>query len=451
MRSLRSARLAPAPLRRLSIALLTALTAALLVSGVALAQEESEAPNCANGVVIPDPENNPELVADCEALLEAAPVLIGEEGSEAINWSDDIPILEWTGVLASSGRVTALDLSFMRLSGQLSPRLAELSQLTLISVRYNDLSGPIPTKFARLTNLAWLLLHGNQLTGEIPPELGQLTQLLRMDLDQNQLTGEIPAELGALSNLLEFWLDANLLTGSIPPALGGLSQIRHLSVTGNGLRGPVPSELGALSNLQSFWASGNNLSGCVVPGLEGSLRDQERVGAPWCAESNLATGAPAIVGTANAGDQLSAAVGAIAGPEGAPQPSAVSWQWQRCDRNGGECADLEATDQQYVVVEADAGATLRVLASFSDADGTAHGPLASAARLAPLPRNVETTWQQPDPLRASELFRTESGLLGVLRLEGERWLRYALFGGGQAVPGSVDFSIALGDTIWLAD
>ena len=97
------------------------------------------------------------------------------------------------------------------------------------------------------------------------------------------------------------------------------------------------------------------------------------------------------------------------------------------------------------------GRTLRVLASFSDADGTAHGPLASAAILAPLPRNVETTWQQPDPLRASELFRTESGLRGVLRLEGERWLRYALFGGGQAVPGSVDFSIALGDTIWLAD
>ena len=177
MRSLCSPRLARAPLRRLSIALLAALTTALLVSGVALAQEEREAPNCANGVVIPDPENNPELVADCEALLAAAPVLIGEEGGEAINWSDDTPIVEWTGVLASSGRVTALDLSFMGLTGQLSPRLAELSQLTLISVRYNDLSGPIPTEFAQLTNLAWLLLYGNQLTGEIPPELGQLTQL----------------------------------------------------------------------------------------------------------------------------------------------------------------------------------------------------------------------------------------------------------------------------------
>ena len=196
----------------------------------------------------------------------------------------------------------------------------------------------------------------------------------------------------------------------------------------------MPSELGALANLQSFWASGNNLSGCVVPSLEGSLRDQERVGAPWCAESNQASGAPAIVGTSNAGDQLSATVGAIAGPEGAPEPSAVSWQWQRCDRNGGACTDLEATNRQYVVVEADAGATLRVLASFNDAEGAAQGPLASAAILAPLPRNVETTWQQPDPLRASELFRTESGLRGVLRLEGERWLRYALFGGGQRYP-----------------
>ncbi len=427
MRSLCSPRLARAPLGRLRIAFLAALTTALLVSRTALAQEENVAPNCANGVVVPEPESNPELVADCEALLAAAPVLIGEAGGEAITWSDDTPILEWTGVLASSGRVTALDLSFMGLTGHLSPRLAELSQLTLISVRYNDLSGRIPAEFAQLTNLAWLLLYGNQLTGEIPPELG------------------------ALSNLLELWLDGNLLTGSIPPELGGMSRIRHLSLTGNGLRGPVPSELGALSNLQSFWASGNNLSGCVVPSLEGSLRDQERVGAPWCAESNQATGAPAIVSTANAGDQLSATVGAVAGPEGAPQPSAVSWQWQRCDRNGGACTDLEATNRQYVVVEADAGATLRVLASFSDADGAAQGPLASAAILAPLPRNVETTWQQPDPLRASELFRTESGLRGVLRLEGERWLRYALFGGGQTVPGSVDFSIALSDTIWLAD
>ena len=43
MRSLCSPRLAPAPLRRLSIAFLAALTTAPLVSGVALAQEESVA------------------------------------------------------------------------------------------------------------------------------------------------------------------------------------------------------------------------------------------------------------------------------------------------------------------------------------------------------------------------------------------------------------------------
>ena len=358
MRSLRSPRLEPAPLRRLSIALLTALTAALLVSGVALAQEESEAPNCANGVVIPDPESNPGLVSDCEALLASAPVLIGEEGGEAINWSDDTPIPEWTGVLASSGRVTAVDLSFMGLTGQLSPRLGELSQLTLISVRYNDLSGPIPAEFGQLTNLAWLFLYGNQLTGHIPPELGQLTQMLRMDIDDNQLSGEIPAELGALPNLLELWLDDNLLTGSIPPELAGMSRIRYLSITGNGLRGPRAA--GTRRTFEPAEPLDQRQQPERVPRGPVSRTRWATSSARACPRAPSRTRRPAPLpsrGPRTPAFQLSATVGDIAGPEGAPQPSAVSWQWQRCDRNGGECADLEATDQQYVVVEADAGAT----------------------------------------------------------------------------------------------
>ena len=49
--------------------------------------------DCSNGTSVPDPDNNPGLVSDCEALLASR----GHVGGDAtLNWSADTPIADWT-------------------------------------------------------------------------------------------------------------------------------------------------------------------------------------------------------------------------------------------------------------------------------------------------------------------------------------------------------------------
>ena len=50
---------------------------------------------CANGVAVSNPRHNPELVADCNALLASRDTLAGDA---TLNWSVDVPIDSWQGV-----------------------------------------------------------------------------------------------------------------------------------------------------------------------------------------------------------------------------------------------------------------------------------------------------------------------------------------------------------------
>ena len=108
---------------------------------------------CDGGTAVPNPEDNPGLVADCKVLLEIRDKLDGPSSS---TWDTGLAITEWEGINVSGSpiRVTILD------------------------------------------------LYGNRPTGEIPAEIGRLTQLRELYLAFNQLTGEIPTELGRLSQLL---------------------------------------------------------------------------------------------------------------------------------------------------------------------------------------------------------------------------------------------------------
>ena len=130
--------------------------------------------------------SDPGIVHDCEALLASRDVL---GGGKSLNWSEDISIGEWEGVLIVHGRVANLQI----------PK--------------EGLTGTIPSELGSLTNLQWLELTSNQLTGEIPAELGNLSNLQNLWLSGNQLTGEIPAELGNLSNLQPAVATENQLTG----------------------------------------------------------------------------------------------------------------------------------------------------------------------------------------------------------------------------------------------
>jgi hypothetical protein len=79
------------------------------------------------------------------------------------------------------------------------------------------------------------------------------------------------------------------------------------------------------------------------------------------------TAPPAISGTPEVGQALTASPGTW---NGTTTPT-FAYQWQRCDAQGSNCASIAgATTQTYAVQSADAGATLRVVATATDSGGS---------------------------------------------------------------------------------
>jgi hypothetical protein len=80
------------------------------------------------------------------------------------------------------------------------------------------------------------------------------------------------------------------------------------------------------------------------------------------------TAGPTITGTAVQGQQLSATSGTWTGTT----PIRYGYQWQACDQNGANCADIAgAATPQYIIQSAVAGKTLRVVVTATNASGSA--------------------------------------------------------------------------------
>ena len=82
--------------------------------------------------------------------------------------------------------------------------------------------------------------------------------------------------------------------------------------------------------------------------------------------NNVATGEPAITGTAVAGQELTATAGTIMDTDGVP--SSFTYQWLRVDADGtSNPADItDATAATYTLTAADAGKKIKVQVSFTD-------------------------------------------------------------------------------------
>ncbi len=173
---------------------------------------------CVSGVAVPDPDQNPGLVGDCETLLLIRNMVVGNVG---LDWSGHLPISEWTGVYVggSPRRVQELTLRRRGLVGRIPAELSKLTQLEDLDLSYNGLVGEIPSELSSLKNLQRLDLSSNQLSGGIPPELGDLSELTELVLRGNKLHGSIPRQLGQLANLEVLDLGSNRFTGCIPAEL----------------------------------------------------------------------------------------------------------------------------------------------------------------------------------------------------------------------------------------
>ncbi len=164
----------------------------------------------------PSPWTKPGLFEDGARLMRMRDTLAGDA---PLNWSYARPVASWQGVtIGRGGRIIALDLRDMNLTGRIPPELGELAHLHL------------------------LRLDGNRLTGPIPPELENLTRLTMLSLDGNRLMGPIPQEIANLSNLRQLWLAHNRLTGSLPPELAGIKRL-SLAVADNDFQGCMPWQL----------------------------------------------------------------------------------------------------------------------------------------------------------------------------------------------------------------
>ena len=215
---------------------------------------------------------DPGIVAgDRTALVALYNATGGANWANNINWLTDTPLGRWHGVKTdNTGRVTALDLDWNRLSGKIPAELGNLTNLEFLSLNVNQLSGAIPEELGHMTNLATLSLEANRLSGAIPAGLGSLANLTRLYLINNQLSGAIPEELGSLANLQILDLNGNRLTGPIPAGLGNLTNLRSLHLHGNQISGEIPEELGNLPNLTELDFSENPISG-EIPAELGNL------------------------------------------------------------------------------------------------------------------------------------------------------------------------------------
>ncbi|MCE2447716.1 MAG: leucine-rich repeat domain-containing protein [Candidatus Latescibacteria bacterium] len=261
---------------------------------------------CSNGLVVPNPLQNPSLVEDCRALL-AFRNSWNRDYVRHMHWDAASRISYWTGIEVHDSRVKYISISEYslhfeprpRISGPLSPELGQLTELESLSLPlqgltglippelgqltklkvlnfyHNKLTGPIPPELSQLTELKSLDLGDNQLTGPIPPELGQLTNLTWLGLYRNKLTGPIPPELSQLTELKSLDLGDNQLTGSIPPELGQLTKLWYLRLDGNLLTGPIPSELSQLTNLERLYLNNNSLTGPIPSELSQLTNLQE--------------------------------------------------------------------------------------------------------------------------------------------------------------------------------
>ncbi|XP_020696008.1 LRR receptor kinase SERK2 isoform X1 [Dendrobium catenatum] len=95
----------------------------------------------------------------------------------------------------NNSNVVRVELSSMRFTGVLSPRIGELKHLEALFIGNNSITGGIPAEFGNLASLRTLNLENNRLSGSIPSSLGRLQNLQTLRLAFNNLTGKIPERL----------------------------------------------------------------------------------------------------------------------------------------------------------------------------------------------------------------------------------------------------------------
>ncbi len=102
------------------------------------------------------------------------------------------------------------------------------------------------------------------------------------------------------------------------------------------------------------------------------------------------TAPPAILGSAQQGQTLTASPGSWSGA----QPIIPAYQWERCDTNGANCANVGSGGSSYTLTNADVGSTIVVAVTASNSAGSATA--SSAATMAVWTSSVVALWHMDE-------------------------------------------------------
>lgn len=137
----------------------------------------------------------------------------------------------WNGVNCTftdyNSVVSSLDLSYMNLSGSLSPSIGGLSRLVYLDLSFNGLSLNIPSEIGNCSNLKVLRLNNNQFEGQIPVEVVKLSSLSIFNISNNRISGPFPEKIGDLVSLTQLIAYSNNITGSLPASFGNLKKSNY--------------------------------------------------------------------------------------------------------------------------------------------------------------------------------------------------------------------------------
>ncbi|CBI22761.3 unnamed protein product, partial [Vitis vinifera] len=189
-------------------------------------------------------------------------------------------------------RLTSLNLSSSRFSGQISSQILELSKL-LKKLHLNEvnISSRVPD-FHHTSSLKLLALAGTSFSGRLPTSIGNLDSLVELNISScNFTSGLIPSSLGRLIQLTSLDLSRNSFSGQIP-SLSNLKELDTLDLSYNQFIGEIPSWLMNLTRLRRLYLAGNRLEGPIPNELEVLLLRQNKIHGPipkWLIPPNSTT------------------------------------------------------------------------------------------------------------------------------------------------------------------
>ncbi|XP_040380808.1 putative leucine-rich repeat receptor-like serine/threonine-protein kinase At2g24130 [Oryza brachyantha] len=214
--------------------------------------------------------------SDRSALMIFKSGVSGDPNGALADWGSP-DVCNWTGVSCDTPRrrVVRLMLRDLRLSGEVSGALGNLSHLGILDLSGNHFTGEVPPELGGLSKLQQLSLGNNLLEGAIPVELTRMSSLSYLNLGENNFSGHIPAAIFCnFSSLQYIDLSSNSLDGEIPIDCP-LPNLTFLVLWSNNLVGGIPRSLSNSTKLKWLLLESNYLSGELPADVFGNMRSLE--------------------------------------------------------------------------------------------------------------------------------------------------------------------------------